>query len=165
MANTAAMLMASKKYDPVVKQAKDRLNSYVLGVVETLPQEILAVCQMYPKVFYVSTDVFYIWNGKGYHVTLPFNIPSTLRSLSGSFYTTAMQMRIQEACQAIFKAECEREQLEERIEQILIGLRTRKKIESDFPEASEFIEWPEEKQVPAVPVPNEIRKFFQKDKV
>ena len=165
MANTAAMLMASKKYDPVVKQAKDRLNSIVLGVMEILPQEILTVCPMYPKVFYVTKDVYYRWNGTSYHVTLPFNVPSSIRSLSDGFYSIEMKMHIQkpieEACQAIFKAECERKNLEERIEQILIGLRTRKKIESDFPEASKFIEWPEEKQVPAVPVPNEIRKLFQ----
>lgn len=165
MANSAAMLMACKKYDPVVKQAKDRLNSYVLGVIKTIPQEILSVCQMYPKIFYVSNDVYYRWNGTAYHVALPFNVPSTLRALSNDFYSTAMQMRIQEACQAIFKAEFERRNLEIRIEQILIGLQTKARIESDFPEASEFIEWPEEKQVPAVPVPNEIRKLFQKGKV
>lgn len=162
MASTAALLMAGKTYNPIVKQAQDRLNSYVLGVIETIPQEILIVCQLYPKIMYVTRDVYYRWNGKQYHVTLPFNIPAAIRSLHDDFYTTDMKMRIQEACQAVFKAEYEREQLKERIEQILIGLRTRKRIESDFPEASEFIEWPEDKQVPAVPVPNEIRKLFQK---
>lgn len=161
MANTAAMQMAHKKYDPVVKQAQDRLNSYVLGVVELLPQEILSVCQMYPKVFYASNDVYYYWNGKNYHVTLPFAIPHSLRRLSDEFYSYDMRVRIAEACKAVYRAECERENLEERIEQILINLRTRKRIESDFPEASEYIEWPEEKQVPAVPVPNEIRKLFK----
>lgn len=162
MANTAATLMASKKYDPVVKQAKDRLNSYVLGAVENLPQEILMVCQMYPKVFYASNDVYCRWNGTNYHVTLPFNVPPSLRALENEIYPTNIQLCIQEACQAVYRAECERRNLEIRIEQILINLRTRKKIESDFPEASEFIEWPEEKQVLAVPVPNEIRKLFQK---
>lgn len=162
MANTAATLMACKKYDPIVKQAKDRLNSYVLGVVETLPQEILMACQMYPKVFYASNDAYYHWNGKNYHVTLPFTIPPSLRALENEFYSYDMRMRIEEACKAVFRAECERTNLEISIEQILINLRTRKRIESDFPEASEYIEWPEEKQVPAVPVPNEIRKLFQK---
>lgn len=162
MANTAAMLMASKKYDPIVKQAKDRLNSYVLGVVETLPQEILMACQMYPKVFYASNDAYYRWNGKNYHVTLPFTIPPSLRALENEFYSYDMRMRIEEACKVVYRAECERTNLEKRVELILINLRTRKNIERDFPEASEFIEWPEEKQVPAVPVPNEIRKLFQK---
>ena len=105
MAHTAAMLMASKKYDPVVKQAKDRLNSYVLGVMEILPQEILTVCQMYPKVFYVTNDVYYRWNGQNYHVTLPFNVPSSIRSLSDEFYSVHIQKPLEEACQAIFKAE------------------------------------------------------------
>ena len=163
MATTAAKLMACEKYNPIIRQAEERLNDLTISIMETLPEDILLICQKYPRIFYASNDVHYYWNGKYYHVTLPFKIPSSIKSLDSDYYTADMKMCVKEACKAIFKAECERGSLEASLTEILIGLRTRARIEADFPEASRFIEWPENKQVPAVPVPNEIRKLFQKE--
>ena len=162
MAANAATLMASEKYDSVVKRAKDKLNNCVLDAMKVIPDEIIEVCNKYPDLFYCSKDVFMHWNGHDYHVALAFNIPSRLRSLSHGAYPVECREKIVNACKEVLMAENKREGLEITLESTIYNLRTKAKLEEDFPEASKFIEWPMEKQVPAVPVPNELRKLFQK---
>lgn len=162
MAANAATLMASKKYDPVVKRAKDKLKDCVLDAMKAIPNEIIEVCSKYTDMFYCSQSVYMYWNGKEYHVNIPFNVPSRLRSLRGNIYSKECQQKIENACREVFTAENKREELKDTLESAIYNLRTKAKLEEDFPEASKFIEWPTEKHVPAVPVPNELRKLFQK---
>ena len=162
MAANAATLMAGEKYDPVVKRAKDKLKSCVLEALKIIPNDILEVCKKYPDVFYGSNDVYMYWNGRDYHVTLPFSIPARIRSLKNPHYPVAYQEKIVNACREVFMAENKREDLKNKLESTIYNLRTRARLEDDFPEACKFIELPMEKQVPAVPVPNELRKLFQK---
>lgn len=162
MAANAATLMASKKYDPVVKRANDELKSCVLDAVKIIPDDILEVCKKYSDIFYISTDVYMYWNGRDYRVTLPFCIPASLRSLRNGYYPMECQEKIVNACKGVLAAESKRKELKDTIESIIFNLRTRARLEEDFPEACEFIEWPTEKKVPAVPVPNELRNLFKK---
>lgn len=162
MAANAATLMASEKYDPVVKRAKDNLKNCVLDAIKIIPDDIIEVCNKYPDLFYCSNDVFMRWNGHDYHVALTFNIPTRLRFLSHGAYSVECRDKIVNACKAVFMAENKREELKNTLESAIYNLRTRARLEADFPEACKFIEWPTEKHVPAVPVPNELRKLFQK---
>lgn len=162
MAANAATLMAGEKYDPIVKRAKDNLNSCVLDAIKVIPNDILEVCKKHPDVLYCSNDVYMYWNGRDYRVTLPFPIPSRLRSLSHGAYPVECRDKIINACKGVFMAENKREELQYKLESAIYNLRTKAKLEADFPEACKFIEFPMEKHVPAVPVPNELRKLFQK---
>lgn len=162
MAANAATLMAGEKYDPIVKRAKDKLYSCVLDALKIIPNDILEVCKKYPDVFYCSNDVYMYWNGRDYRVTLPFPVPSQIRSLKNIHYPAAYQEKIVNACKEVFMAENKREDLQYKLESAIYNLRTKARLEADFPEACKFIELPMEKQVPVVPVPNELRKLFQK---
>lgn len=162
MAANAARLMASKAYDPVVKKANEDLKYCVLEVMNVIPREVIEVCQKYPNMFYSSNDVYMYWNGRDYHVQLPFCIPSNIRVLQHDIYPKECQELIIRACKKILDAESKRTVLRLSLETTIFNLKTRARLEVDFPEACEFIDWPIRKQVPAVPVPNELRKLFQK---
>lgn len=162
MAVTAAMMMASEICDPVVKQATEKLNRCVLKAVNTIPYLLIEVCVKYPDYVYCTNEAYMRWNGRNFYITLPVKIPQAIRNLNHDIYSKEHQDKIYNACRELSMAELKRDELKNTLETTIFNLRTKARLEADFPEASKYIEWPEEKFVPAVPVPNEIRKLFQK---
>lgn len=162
MAVNAATMMANEKYDPVVKRAKEKLNSCVLETVKTIPHILIEVCEKYPDYIYCTNNVYMRWNCRNYSTTLPFKIPSYISNLDNEIYAKECKDAICKACQGVLTAILKRDELKKTLETTIFGLRTKARLEADFPEASKYIDWPVKKFVPAVPVPNEIRNLFQK---
>ena len=162
MAKNAATKMANEKCKPAIKRAQELLKYCVIETVKAIPCELIEVCNDYPDYVYCTNEVYMWWNGNRYYVTLPFNIPSAIMSLDRNVYAKESRDKIIEACKGVLKAELKRDELINTLETAIFSLRTKARLEEEFPEASKYIDWPTDKYVPMVHLPIEIRKMFEK---
>lgn len=164
MATAAAQLMACKVYDNQIKAANDALSQHVTCIMANkIPDIVLQVCQQYSEMIHATNDVYAYWNGRRYGVVLPYKVPYNERSVLEKLRKEDCD-KIVGLCKNILVRECDKENYRSKVESTLIALRTKQNIEKDFPEASEFIEWPGVKSLPIPVVPFELRALIRNTK-
>lgn len=163
-AQAAAQLMADKVFDEKINLAKQSLRQHVECILaQSTPTIVLECCQQYPNLVMATNEVFVYWNARRYYVTISFKVPSTLSRVD-SRLDMELRDKLYGLCKTILLREKDKDSYFEKVANTLLALGTRAKIEELFPEACDYIEWPDKKFLPMAKVPFELRALISKAK-
>lgn len=154
-ASNAALKITEEYYGPLIEHAKNQLKEYCNKiVVENIPPSVLAIAKEYPEYFYMCRCVYvttekcsehYVYSAVGFSVPTNRTCQAPILEVTASQYNEARRLK-----NAVMELEEARNKRGWEIRDTLISLGTRKKIEEAFPDIVGYIEWGEEKQLPAV---------------
>lgn len=163
-AQAAAQLMASKVYDRQIEKANDALRQIAECIMaEVIPSIVRECCKQYPRLIYGTNEVYVYWNGRRYYVTLSFKVPSSAARVD-EHLDKERRDKLYELCKSISQREKDKDNYFEKVTNTLLTLGTRTKIEELFPEACDYIEWPDKKSLPMEIVPFELRALISNAK-
>lgn len=160
IADEAAKKMSSAQFDSKIKKLE--LKRMELGekiAKEYIPLEVRKLAEKYPNFFelsqtiYVSTEGYY-----GIYILANNQYPNFNcgRSIPISKSDFICIKKMNEERTYLIK---EKEQLETRISDTLVAIKTLDKIKKEFPEAVKYIEC-EEKSLPALKI-DDLRNLFK----
>lgn len=163
-AQAAAQLMAGKVYDEQIKKAYEALRQHAECIMgEKIPSIVLECCQQYPNMIGATNEVYVYWNGRRYSMTLAFMVPYNSRRVD-DVPDVKLRDNLYGLCKIIQLRENDKDNYFKKVADTLLALGTRAKIEELFPEACDYIEWPDKKSLPMEIVPFELRALISKAK-
>lgn len=151
IAEEAVKAMADVIYDVQLKHCHDRLASaYENYIAKVMPKDVLNICKKYPDWVSTTKHVHVYVNGEYYFEDISISIPSGKGNLKDGMSQDDLK-EITKIISYLNEVQRKKREFKEKTMVLLLSLKTRKRIEEIFPEAMEYINWPNEplKNLPA----------------
>ncbi len=165
MADDAAEMISQKAFVNKISEAKAKVNAHVeLLVKKYIPAPVLACAQEYSKYLYTHkyANVTTITDNGRYpsrasfiHGELSFELPNSCDTVDVDLKDYKELSAIEKKLSSV---KAERTDFKEKIYNTLLALRTVNNVKKEFPEAMEYLNIPEEKQLPSVML-GDLRKI------
>ena len=153
MALAAAERMADKAFAEKLSKASKSIDESIEKLVRKyVPQEVIDICKKYHDFFSLVTSVSVsAYKDNGYIENwisgkLSFGIPYAAHILT---ITPTEYEKVKHLVSLKKRVESSKEQFRNEIHAALLQLNTEKKVKENLPEALKYIEFPQEKQLPA----------------
>lgn len=157
MASDAAERMAQKVYEKKIANALAELSALADELAKKhIPAPVIACTREYPNYIENSRSV-YLCNGR--KDSIPSVISFAVPYASRFIYISDDEYKGVDTC---FEKCCglkdDRLKFYKKVESSLLSLCTAKRVAENFPEAMDYLDFPQEKQLPALAL-NELRQI------
>lgn len=159
MASDAAERMAQKVYGKKIADAQANLSELLEKLVkEYVPSPVLACVKEYSDYIEGTNSVYINTSNKSGYVqgTISFPIPWRARNISVSAQDFG---KANDVYEKYLSVKDERGEFRDKVEGTLLSLCTAKRVAESFPEAMDYLDFPQEKQLPS-PALSELRQMI-----
>ncbi len=165
MANDAAEKISVKAFESKINEAKAKVNAQVeLLVKKYIPAPVIACAKEYSKYLYtykraeittLTDNGSYTSRASYIYGELSFELPNSCSTVDVDIDDYRELSAIEKKLESV---KLERSEFQDKIYNTLLALRTVNNVSKEFPEAMEYLDIPEEKQLPSLML-GDLRKI------